>query len=98
MDHSNDMSAATTKPQVDENKQMVVKKKIEQYFRLITQGCNRHNCNNPNCASNPSNLKISGNEAAVKVSEFPDIPDFSLWLAKPEWYRMVTRYFTGTVN
>lgn len=67
MDHSDEMSVANTKPQGDKNKQMIVKKKIEQYFQLITQGCNRLNCKNPNCASNPSNLKISGNEAAVKV-------------------------------
>ncbi|XP_039264835.2 ubiquitin-protein ligase E3A-like isoform X1 [Styela clava] len=48
-------------------KQQAIKRKIEQYFHRLTQGCKRENCTNPNCASNPSWKKLSENDAALKA-------------------------------
>lgn len=48
-------------------RQQAVRRKIEQYFQRLTQGCNRENCTNPHCASNPERQKMSGNEAALEA-------------------------------
>lgn len=49
------------------SKQQAVRKKIEQYFQRLTQGCKRESCTNPHCASNPGREKMSGNEAALEA-------------------------------
>ena len=44
-----------------------VKQRIQQFYFQLTDGCGRSNCANPDCASNPSFVKLTSDEAAARA-------------------------------